>query len=231
MIRHVADRLRPITLPLHRLLSRLAPRRVEALLLATGLALLGLWAAHQNGIRAYEVGASRRLDLLTYAAQVGRPGNEPDPATGVAAVVAGSNLIGRIEIPRLDISAIIAEGTNPGTLKRAVGHIRSTAYPGEAGNVGLAGHRDTHFRGLGRVQLNDLIRLVTPEGTFDYRVEWTKVVSPRRVEVLKPAGAPSVTLVTCYPFNYVGSAPKRFIVRARLVSESVAALSSVLSQE
>ena len=150
--------------------------------------------------------------------------DSPSRPGGVDADPAKADVIGRVEIPRLDISAIIAEGTHSRTLDRAVGHIENTAYPGRAGNVGLAGHRDSHFRGLGRVRPNDLVRVTTPRGTFDYRVQWAKVVSPKRVEVLKPAPRPSLTLVTCYPFNYVGEAPKRFVVRARLVGESPTSL-------
>jgi sortase A len=128
-----------------------------------------------------------------------------------------SGVFGRIEIPRLGISALIAEGTEPAQLARAVGHIPTTAYPGQPGNCALAGHRDSFLRGLGGVREDDVIRIDTLQGTCTYEVEWGMVVGPRRVDVLDPTAAPSLTLVTCYPFHAVGPAPERFVVRARLV--------------
>ena len=89
--------------------------------------------------------------------------------------------------------------------------------PGQVGNVGIAAHRDTFFRNLRDVRKGDELRFVTPEGTFSYEVESLKIVKPKNVEVLDPTPEPVITLVTCYPFNYVGSAPNRFIVRARQV--------------
>ena len=126
--------------------------------------------------------------------------------------------IGRIEIPRLLLSAIVAEGIDKTTLRRAVGHIPGTALPGQAGNVGLAGHRDALFRPLKDLRINDEIQFSTPRGYFRYEVESLKVVAPDDVEVLAASGKNVLTLVTCYPFYYVGPAPKRWIVRARQVS-------------
>lgn len=126
-------------------------------------------------------------------------------------------LLGRVEIPRLNISAIVREGADLKTLKHAVGHFPETSLPGQPGNFALAAHRDTFFRNLRGVRRGDRIQMVTPNGTFEYEVESTKVVRPTNVEVLKPTPDPSLTLVTCYPFDYIGSAPKRFIVRARQV--------------
>jgi sortase A len=103
-------------------------------------------------------------------------------------------------------------------LRRAVGHIRGTPLPGQQGNVALAGHRDTFFRGLRKVLVNDEITLTTLSGSYRYRVDSTKVVKPEETEVLEDDGD-ILTLVTCYPFNFVGSAPRRFIVRARRVLE------------
>ena len=104
-----------------------------------------------------------------------------------------------------------------GTLRRAVGHIRGTPLPGQRGNVALAGHRDTFFRGLRDIRVNDEITLTTLSGSYNYRVDSTKVVKPEETEVLEDDGDDILTLVTCYPFNFVGSAPSRFIVRARRV--------------
>jgi sortase A len=131
---------------------------------------------------------------------------------------APSALIGRLEIPSLHLAAMVREGADAGTLRRAVGHIPGTALPGRNGNVGLAGHRDTFFRALRNIQTNDAIDLQTEHGTYRYVVESTSIVGPRDVRVLASSGGESLTLVTCYPFYYVGSAPKRFIVSATLVS-------------
>lgn len=129
---------------------------------------------------------------------------------------APSAVIGRLEIPNLHLTAMVREGADAGTLRRAVGHIPGTALPGGTGNVGLAGHRDTFFRALRNIQINDAIELQTENGTYRYAVESTNIVGPRDIRVLESSGSGSLTLVTCYPFYYVGSAPKRFIVSAAL---------------
>jgi len=127
-------------------------------------------------------------------------------------------LVGRIEIPRLLFSEVVVEGIGSTTLRRVVGHIPGTALPGEAGNVGLAGHRDTFFRPLKDLRIKDTIQFSTPRGYFRYEVESLKVVDADNVGVLAASGEKVLTMVTCYPFYYVGPAPKRWIVRARQVS-------------
>ncbi|HEY2016645.1 MAG TPA: class D sortase [Bryobacteraceae bacterium] len=129
-----------------------------------------------------------------------------------------NGLLGRLAIPRLHLSAMVREGIGEDTLSLALGHIPSTALPGQTGNVGVAGHRDTLFRRLRDIRLNDEIRFETLSGTHVYQVETTEVVQPEDVVVLKAGAYPQITLVTCYPFTYVGSAPDRFIVKAREVS-------------
>jgi sortase A len=129
------------------------------------------------------------------------------------AIVSGSAL-GRIEIARIGISVIIAEGTDARTLRRAVGHIRGTAFPGEVGNVAISGHRDTYFRPLRDIRLGDEIRVTTTEGVYLYRVDSMRVVGAQEVAVLNDSADSVLTLVTCYPFYFVGPAPKRFIVHA-----------------
>jgi sortase A len=123
-------------------------------------------------------------------------------------------LIGRLRISRLKMAAMVREGANESTLRLAVGHVPGTALPGNIGNVGLAGHRDTFFRPLAKIHKNDAIDLETDQGIFRYLVTSTQIVSPRDVSVLKASAGKTLTLVTCYPFYYVGSAPKRFIVHA-----------------
>ena len=123
-------------------------------------------------------------------------------------------VIGRLRIPRLKLAVMVREGASESTLSRAVGHIPGTGLPGQLGNVGLAGHRDTFFRPLQNIRKDDAIDLDTGHGTLRYLVTSTEIVSPHDVSVLKASQGKTMTLVTCYPFYYVGSAPKRFIVRA-----------------
>ncbi len=124
--------------------------------------------------------------------------------------------IERIEIPRLGIADMVKEGDDDTTLSLAVGHIPSTALPGTPGNIGLAAHRDTLFRKLKDIRVGDQITLTTLEGRYVYRVAWFKIVPPTEVSVLAPSGdREDLTLVTCYPFYFIGHAPERFIVRAQ----------------
>ena len=109
---------------------------------------------------------------------------------------------------------MVVQGDSAAILRLAVGHLADTALPGESGNVVLAGHRDTFFRPLKRVQVGDVITLKTRGGAFTYRVESTSVVPPTDVQVIRPTGRRTLTLITCFPFAYIGSAPNRFIVRA-----------------
>ena len=128
-------------------------------------------------------------------------------------------MVGRLTIPRLKLSVMVREGATESTLRRAVGHIPGTGLPGQLGNVGLAGHRDTFFRPLSKIKKDDSIDVETGGGTYRYVVTGTKIVSPRDVTVLNASAGKTLTLVTCYPFYYIGSAPKRFIVHAVEVSE------------
>jgi sortase A len=138
--------------------------------------------------------------------QPSAPDRRPAPKPGA--------IVGRIEIPRLSLSNMIVEGVAEPELRLGLGHIPGTALPGERGNVAIAGHRDTFFRPLRNICLNDSIQLVTLDGTYGYRVVSTRIVDPADVQVLNPTRRDTLTLVTCYPFYFVGSAPKRFIVRA-----------------
>jgi sortase A len=193
---------------------RLALVVLERVLLVVALATLGYVAATLGGATLYQKYESRQLDEIL------RSGPPAETASGTV-VPRPRRIIGRIEIPRLGVSTIIKEGDDARTLDLAVGHIRGTALPGGRGNIGLAGHRDTFFRRLQHIESGDVIRLVAPEGTFTYLVERTRIVSPKDVSVLDATAEPTLTLVTCYPFSYVGAAPERFIVRARLTPESL----------
>lgn len=128
-----------------------------------------------------------------------------------------SGLIGRIDIERLGVSVLVVEGTSSRSLRQGVGHVEGTAYPGERGNVGLAGHRDSYFRPLRKIESGDKIRLQTPDGHFVYQVDSTLIVSPKRSDLMKSGDEARLTLVTCYPFYYIGPAPRRFVVLAHEV--------------
>src|SRR5262249_14920715 len=149
-----------------------------------------------------------RLDALS----VIRPHSDGEAARAESKL---TGLVGRIEIESADLSAIVIEGTQGKALRRGVGHVTGTAYPGEPGNVALAGHRDTFFRGLEKVAVGDSVTLSTPDGRFEYVVDSVLVVGPERVDLLEVGHEPRLTLVTCYPFDYVGPAPQRYVVLAR----------------
>jgi sortase A len=112
---------------------------------------------------------------------------------------------------------MILDGSSHASLRQGVAHLIDSAYPGEPGNVALAAHRDTYFRPLKNLERGDLIRITTPDGTFSYKVDSLMIVPPSRGDLVMPSPAPELTLVTCYPFSWIGPAPKRFVVRARPV--------------
>jgi len=190
-------------------------RRSEMLCFALGFLCLG-WcvtiAAHVWLFQAYESWAFEQelggepisvREFLVHAASFSEP-----------AAPAEHSIVGQIEIPRIGLKAMILEGATKRTLAAAVGHIPGTALPGGKGNAALAGHRDTFFRALKDIRTGDTILVTTLEGSFEYRVNDCQVVGPRDTRVLADTAEPALTLVTCYPFHYVGPAPERFIVRA-----------------
>lgn len=126
--------------------------------------------------------------------------------------------LGEMRIPRLGLSTMIVQGDSPANLQRAVGHLADSALPGQDGNVVLAGHRDTFFRPLQQVRAGDSIIVRSRTADYEYRVDSLAVVAADAVEVLEPTGSRTLTLITCFPFIYVGPAPKRFIVRAHQIS-------------
>ncbi len=182
-------------------------RWTRRLLFATSALALGYCAFVLVDSRMFQHRERRQLEsqfrLTTVSAS-------PAPNT--------NGLIGNIEIPRLGLSTIVMEGTTDATLRRAAGHISGTALPGHRGNVGIAGHRDTFFLPLRNIRREDLITVTTLLGEYRYRVVSIKVVNPENVAVLDSDGGEVLTLVTCYPFYFVGSAQERFIVRAERVT-------------
>jgi sortase A len=179
--------------------------------------IIGLLALSYVGFalldaRLYQAEQARRFERALKETNLAR-------AESPAIAVSEGSPLGRIEIGAVGLTVMVLEGTDEGTLQRAVGHIRGTPLPGQRGNVALAGHRDTFFRGLRKIRVNDEITLTTLSGSYRYRVDSTQVVKPEETEVLEDDGDDILTLVTCYPFNFVGSAPSRFIVRAHRVLE------------
>jgi sortase A len=176
---------------------------MERALFTVSTLLLGWWMVARFDASTWQARQDRRLQEATRSEA---PFRDSD------------GVVGRIEIPRLGVSAVIGSGVDALTLSRAVGHIPGTALPGKAGNIGLAGHRDSYFRGLRRLRLKDRIEIATPNGRYDYAVDSIQIVDPARGDLLRPTVGETLTLVTCYPFSYVGQAPKRFVVKARRVS-------------
>jgi sortase A len=147
---------------------------------------------------------SAEIETAARPASPGRP-----PAQGA--------VVGRLQIPRVGLSVMVVEGVEAGDLRKAAGHIPGTALPGRPGNVGIAGHRDTFFRPLRNVQPGDTMILTTLKEEHRYRVTSTAVVEPEDIQVLYPTRVDSMTLVTCFPFDYIGPAPKRFIVKSQQI--------------
>lgn len=205
------------------------PRILGRLLLVLGLLMLGVY-----------VGAGIHRLLLSRVALEEFKAKElgPKQETRVALSVAKPNFslwsdkrvrdyeqtlsmefspaVGILRIPKIQLEVPVLEGTDEFNLNRGVGRIEGTSYPGEQGNVGIAGHRDGFFRGLKDIGVGDTIELVTPGYAQTYVVDNVVVVDPSDVSVLKPRLRPALTLVTCYPFYFAGSAPKRYIVQATI---------------
>jgi sortase A len=180
-----------------------------------------LWLAAIAAMTVYSgTVAERSLSQAYYNWTFARTLDAPPRADPVNDVIPHSaQPLGRIEIPAIDLSVIFVEGVDNRTLRRAVGHIPGTALPGMQGNVGLSGHRDTFFRKLGKLRTGDAIWLTTPDGRYEYRVESFRTAYPDEAIVLQAVGRPTLTLITCYPFYYVGPAPQRYVVHAGLVGQ------------
>ena len=197
------------------------PRRVSSRIfrlasyffLVLGLSTLGYSVYVVVDARAYQAYEQSKFEAKLEKG-TGSPQLPPPP------LVEGG-IIGEIQVPRLHLKAIVVQGDSHTILRRAVGHIPETSLPGTPGNVALAGHRDTFFRPLRNIKLGDAITLKTSAGDFQYLVESTQVVPAANIEVLNTTAVPTLTLITCFPFDYLGAAPNRFVVRAReVVSQS-----------
>jgi sortase A len=179
-------------------------RNVLFLLGALAISYVGLMSLHA---RNYQEVANETLSDQIHAA------GQSDLSPSASAAKEG-DVLGRIEIPRLGVMVAILEGTKSRTLRVGVGHIVGTAFPGEPGNIGIAGHRDTYFRALKEIQSGDEIRIQTATGLSRYEVDQVQIVSPDDIHVLAPSETSAITLVTCYPFYFIGAAPQRFVVHA-----------------
>ena len=154
------------------------------------------------------------------AATATLPGDAPALSRPRPAPAAGT-WVARIEAPSVGLSSTVLEGSDDTTLARAAGHIEDTAFPGDSGNIGIAGHRDTIFRPVRNLHVGDPLVLTTSDRVFRYRIVRTTIVEPEDVYVLDPSDHPTLTLVTCFPFEFIGHAPRRFIVSADLVGTQV----------
>ncbi len=235
-------------------------RYIQLLLLLLGLCGMGyygytlsdeyIYQAYQNWAFDQQIAGRQQVTFADYLRErtpfgflAGTKTAEPAATTAISHPPtqleiprpAQGSLLGRIEVSRLNLSAMVREGVDAKTLSIAVGHVPSTALPGQTGNFAIAAHRDTLFRALKDIKSGDLVTFQSPAGTYTYQVIGTTIVIPSNVSVLRPDGggvivpvdtssagqnAPGklLTMITCYPFYYVGSAPKRFIVEAKLVS-------------
>ena len=185
----------------------------SAVSVASGLACLAWFVFYQVDAAVYEQSQTALL-------QEESSGESPVPEAAAGATRSprvDPKVLGRIEIARLGVSGVIRDGVDGETLRRAVGRVPNSARPGEKGNLVLAAHRQQQFRGLRHVRPGDRIRLTTPRGRFEYEVERAWVVEPQEVSVMDATPGRQITLLTCYPFDYVGPAPQRFVVRGRQV--------------
>jgi sortase A len=190
-------------------------RRTEGALLLTG-SLCVVFCVSIAIQSAFARRASEHVALIS------------DPQGGVASGVSfarengsradAATVMGRLEIPALGLSVPVLSNYETASLLQGIGHIPGTAMPGGLGTLGLAGHRDTYFRPLARIQPSMDIRVSDRDGTYHYAVDSTEIVKPEDVAVLDIQDRPALTLITCYPFHFVGAAPLRFIVHAHLLS-------------
>lgn len=191
---------------------------LERALMLAGAAL-AVWCA----VVLLQVEYTRRMPIPVPSAGTSHlPGDPGDSGKrsetpSVIATLPRGTWIARLEAPTAGLVSTVLEGSDDGTLARAAGHIEETAFPGQRGNIGIAGHRDTIFRRVRNLHVGDPLVITTSDHVFRYRIAKTSIVDPSDVWVLDPTGHPTLTLVTCYPFDFFGHAPKRFIVSADLI--------------
>ncbi len=183
-------------------------RGAITLLLAAGLVCLALFFWY-----TFEAQYSQALLRHEFDAQQNNSVSTPSPNPAPPPPAKHPMLVGRLEIPRLGVEVMVVNGADAASLREGAGWLPNTAWPGD-GNAAIAAHRDTFFRPLRHIRQGDTVLLTTRDARYRFRVEWTAVVDPDDTAILRPTDEPALTLITCYPFYYVGSAPQRFIVRA-----------------
>ena len=190
-------------------MTKRALRVTQLLLCGLGFTLLAYCAYAAIDSRIFQIRANEDFERLQ------------SRSSGADALPGGvtSGVMGRVEISRLNVSVAVVEGSTDAILRHAAGHITGTALPGEPGNVGISAHRDTFFRPLRNIRRGDVITITSLTGTYRYRVDFFRIVPPSDVSVLNPDTRQRqiLTLVTCYPFYFIGPAPDRFIVRAERI--------------
>src|SRR5262245_6660700 len=202
-------------------LPSITPRRrllqVQRIFFTFAIALSIIYGGGALSAALYHV-----LDNRAFDAAASAPGSLSGQTAADVPGKLRTGPLAKLEIPKIGLSVVVLDGTDAWTLNRAVGHIAGTSYPGTDGNIGIAGHRDGYFRELRHLRPKDEILLTSSNGSVErYRVDQTRIVAPSDVSVLAAGKAPSITLVTCYPFSYVGSAPQRYVLTAsKLVDES-----------
>jgi sortase A len=207
------DFLCEVELRLRRIPRKTVLRLTEDFLWVVALASIGFCSVAYGSAAIHQ--ARQKAVLEALRANFAAPASLASASQASNSKVANNVLLGLIEIPRLATGSIVEEGVETPTLWKAVGHIPGTALPGERGNAVLAAHRDTYFSGLGDLKVGDLVSFKSPTATYSYRVESTRIVEPDDAQVLAASNEPILTLVTCYPFHYIGNAPLRYVVTAR----------------
>lgn len=215
------SRMRPIT----RIL-----KGCEYFCLGVALACLGTVALSYTRAGIFQAYEGWRFNQMLKGQPLSRPGEsatERGTYRAPVPLISGS-VLGRIEIPRIGLSVMVLQGDDDGVLRKGAGHVPDTAYPGGAGNVVIAAHRDTFFRPLRNIREGDEISVTTIQGVHRYRVGLIEKVDPYDVQVLRALGHPTLTLITCYPFEFIGHAPKRFIVQASEILSAASQLGETL---
>jgi sortase A len=198
-----------------------ALRPLKFFLVGTGIAALGCYVFFSLELSAAQSRLKRQFEREVAAQRSEAPSRGPNKTHEPAQSQPPDYALAKLDIPRAGLSVMVMEGADDATLRVAVGHIPGTRLPGQGGNVGLAGHRDSFFRGLSKLRIGDEITLTTREDTLHYTVESVRIVTPDDVSVLQDTSYPALTLVTCYPFYYVGPAPQRWVVKAHLLHEGL----------
>jgi len=187
-------------------------------LLIGGLVAVALWAWFLAEGKVYQVSQNERFERQLADALP----SSASPVTNRPVIHLQSidpQIIGRLEIPRIALTVLVREGVDAASLRKAVGHLPSSAEAGRAGNFVALGHRDTFFRPLRDIARGDLVRMRTREAVYEYEVESVVVVEPGQALTMSGKPGSYATLITCFPFNFVGPSPRRFVVRARLRME------------